>query len=147
MRFGFVVHQGWSLNVLLGNNFVFWGYWKQIVLLTWQVRIGWRKTTLLRQLLTQFILRKKGLKKFAVLPFTRHKHENKSILFISRSLVVVGTHLAFLALLLSLTRTPSQVKSMNPPVHVYTYFLFTPTFTNNKPSQPASARLPAHKHH
>ena len=44
------------------------------------------------------------------------------------SVVVVGTHLTFLALLPSLTRTPSQVKSMNPPVHVYTYFSFHPYF-------------------
>ena len=43
-------------------------------------------------------------------------------------LVVVGTHLTFLALLPSLTRTPSQVKSRNHPVHVYTYFSFHPHF-------------------
>ena len=36
------------------------------------------------------------------------------------SVVVVGTHLTFLALLPSLTRTPFRVASLNAPVNVYT---------------------------
>ena len=55
------------------------------------------------------------------------------------SVVVVGTHLTFLALLPSLTRTPFRVSSLNAAVNVYTCSSFTTTFTSNKPSHLASA--------
>ena len=64
------------------------------------------------------------------------------------TVVVVGTHLTFLALLPSLSRTPFRVSTINPPIHVYTYFYFHPHFHQRRTfsaclCQTASPQTPA----